>query len=105
MDEKLDKRSLLVQLENCKLIFQVNEDLFETDQILREKIIQRIAMLEGSIEQLDQGEALRNSLEYNHLLDQANHILHVIKDLIERFLDQDTSTDDNSQGNMMSDTS
>lgn len=85
-----DQDHLLVQHENFKLILQVNSELLENDQDLRELISHAMAALEGYLNELDKwGRSDPNN--YNTSLDRANKILEEIKFLIERMLNQDTS--------------
>jgi hypothetical protein len=84
-----DQNHLLVQLQNFKLILQVNSELLENNQDLRELISQAMVMLESHLNELDKW-GRNDPTHYNTSLDQANKILEEIKFLIGRMLNQDT---------------
>ncbi len=85
----LDRRSLLIQLENYRLVFDVNSHLFEHDRLLREQICHRFGMLEIQVSEMELGERTTDKQKYEQALAQANHILFGIKSLIDQVLDHD----------------
>jgi hypothetical protein len=90
-----DQNHLLVQLENFKLILQVNSELVENDQSLRESMSYAIEMLERHLNELDKWE--RNEpTQYNTSLDQANKILEELKFLLKRLFNQDNTPGNDS---------
>lgn len=93
-----DKKNLVVQLENCKLILEVNSELLENDTYLEEQISSSIGMLVSHLEQLDNGEG-NDPIKYNRSLYEANKILKEIKVLIERMLLRDAFPLDDSLQN------
>ena len=83
---QLDKRSLLMQLENYKIILEANSHLFEEDRLLTEHIHHRMSMIESTISDLEMWERKKDSPEYDQTLDRANTILQGIRVLIEHML-------------------
>jgi hypothetical protein len=86
---RLDKRNLLVHLENYKIILQVNADLLEEDRLLNEHIHHRISMMESTVSDLEMWERKKDSPEYAQALDRANRILQGIRVLIEHLINAD----------------
>ena len=91
-----DKKDLLVQLENCKLILEVNSDLLENNQPLRAQIRHCMRMLDSYLEELDKGEG-NDQIKYNSSLYEANKRLKEIKLLIEGMLNRDSIPQDSLQ--------
>jgi hypothetical protein len=88
--DRLDKRGLLSQIENFKLIFQMNSEELEKNPPLREDIRQRMAELESCVKELDILERSHDAITFNQILDQANHLLLVMKGLMRQLFAQDT---------------
>ena len=94
---KLDKNSLLMQLENYEEILQVNARLLEEDRLLKEHISHRMVMLEFTVRDLEIWERAKNQIEYDQSLDRANRILHGIRILTEYMLHPDNPPDGSFQ--------
>jgi len=86
---QLDKRSLLLKLENYRIMLQVNAHLLEEDRLLNEHISLRMEMLESTVSDLEMWERKKNHTEYDQSLDRVNRILLGIKVLIEHLLNPD----------------
>jgi hypothetical protein len=84
--KRLDKKSLLEQLDNYKLIFQVNSDLLEGDPLLREQIRRKLGMIDSQVNEMNASEQSNDQLKYDYSLDDANRILDALKELIEQML-------------------
>ena len=87
--EDLDKRSVLSQLKNYKLIVDINSDLLDDDRLLRQQIIHRIGMLESCLNEMEMWERTKDITKYNQSLDQASKLLEGISTLINQMLDND----------------
>jgi hypothetical protein len=86
---QLDKRDLLLNMENYKIILQVNSHLLEEDRLLNEHIHHRMSMMESTVSDLEMWERKRNRTEYDQSLERANRILQGIKVLIDHLLNPD----------------
>lgn len=96
--DRLDKRSLLTQLENFRLIFQANSEDLEKHQHLKAEISQRMGDLETCIKELDILEGSHDTITFNQVLDQANRLVLGMKGLMAQLFAQDTFPfDDNLQ--------
>ena len=85
---RLDKRSLEMQLENYKIIMEANSDLFEKDLLLKEHISHKMSMFESYTNELGYWGRKMDRIKYDQLLDQANKVLEEISLLIMQTLDQ-----------------
>ena len=85
-----DRKDLLVQLENYRLILDANADLLAADPLLGEKIDHSLRMLNGHLDQLDRWEQTSDSTNYEISIDQASHLLLEIRGFVVKMLgDQD----------------
>lgn len=87
-----DRKDLLVQLENYRLILDANADILAGDPLLGEKINYYLGMLNGHLDQLDRWEQTNDSTNYEISIDQASHLLLEIRGFVVKMLgDQDAS--------------
>ena len=90
-----DRKDLLVQLENYRLILDVNADILADDPLLEEKIDYYLGMLNGHLDQLDRWEQTSDSTNYEISIDQASRLLFEIKGFDVKLLDdQEPSSPD-----------
>ena len=94
---KLNKKSLVTQLENYKVVFHANQHLLEEDRLLKEHVSHRMVMLESTLVELEVWERANNQREYDQSLDRANRILHGIKLLAEYMLSPTNPPDESFQ--------
>ncbi len=87
---RLDRRDLLVQLENYRLILDANADSLAGDPLLGEKLDYYLGMLNGHLDQLDRWEQTNDSTNYEISIDQASRLLLEIRGFVVKMLgDQD----------------
>jgi hypothetical protein len=84
-----DKRSLLLELENYKKIFQEKSDLLEKDRLLSEHILHKIWMIENRVIEMNMAERIEDETKYHHELGEATRILDALKQLIQEVLGGD----------------
>lgn len=83
-----DRKELLVQLENFRLILDANADILAGDPLLGEKINYYLGMLNGHLDQLDRWEQTNDSTNYEISIDQASHLLLEIRGFVVKMLEQ-----------------
>lgn len=81
-----DRKDLLMQLENYKMILDANADLFAADPLLGEKIAYYLRMLNGHLDQLDRWERTSDAANYDFSIDQARHLLLEIRGFVVKML-------------------
>jgi hypothetical protein len=90
-----DRKDLLMQLENYRLILDVNADLLASDPLLGEKIDYTLGMLNGHLDQLNRWEQTGDSTNYEFSIDQASRLLLEIRGFVVKMLgDQEPSSTD-----------
>jgi hypothetical protein len=95
---RFDKRGLLEQLDNYKLIIQVNSELLEEDQLLKEQVRYEMGRIESQLDEMNTWENINEQTKYRYSLDEANRILDTLKNLIEQMLgDDDLYSEDSLQ--------
>ncbi len=90
-----DKSELLRQLDNYKLIIEVNSELLEENPVLEEQVRCEMVMIERELGEMNMWEETHVQTKYRYSLDEANRILDALRNLIEQMLgDGDLSSDD-----------
>ena len=83
-----DGKQLRSQLEDYKLIVEVNQDLLDKNISSRDDLAAKLAAAQGFIDQLEQpGE----EVDYHAALNDAIQIIEEIRIVIKVVLSQDTS--------------
>lgn len=81
-----DRKDLLVQLENYRLILDANADILANDPLLGEKFDYYLGMVNGHLDQLDRWEQTNDSINYEISIDQASQLLLEIRGFVVKML-------------------
>jgi hypothetical protein len=98
----LDRKSLQTQLENCKLITEVNKELLGENLFTKEEVFGKMELAQNYINESRQWEELGNQINSHLALTTANIIIVEISAVIKHILYQDTSSDDSLQRDLSS---
>ena len=98
----LDRKSLQTQLENCKLITEVNKELLGENLFTKEEVFGKMELAQNYINESRQWEELGNQINSHQALTTANIIIVEISAVIKHILYQDTSSDDSLQRDLSS---
>lgn len=86
----LDKKSLQIQLENYKLIAEVNADWVDENLLTKEKLAKNLELAQSYINESCQWEKFGDHSKYDDALCNASIIMMKISAVIRCMLDQDT---------------
>jgi hypothetical protein len=86
-DTELRVSSLRSQLENYRLIVDVNQELFEKHITTRDELATKLVAAQGFVEQL---EKTVNQVDYSTTQYPATKILNELDVIIKRVLSQET---------------
>ena len=92
----LDRRSLQTQLENCKLIAEVNKEVLDKNLFTKEELSGKLEQAQNYINEARQWEELGDQNNCNESLTTASIIIVEISAVIKHVLYQDMSLDDGS---------
>ena len=92
----LDRRSLQTQLENCKLIAEVNKEVLDKNLFTKEELSEKLELAQNYINEARQWEELGDQNNCNESLTTASIIIVEISAVIKHVLYQDASLDDGS---------
>ena len=92
----LDRRSLQTELENCKLIAEVNLELLDRDWFTQEQLAKELGLAQSYINESYQWEELGDQTKSHYALTEANIIILEIRSVIKHTLYQDTFLDDSN---------
>jgi hypothetical protein len=91
----LDRKNLQTQIENYKLIAEVNSVLFDEHPSAKEELAKRVAVAQGCIDEAHQWEELGDHTKSYDALSNAHIIIVEVNAVIKYLLSQTTSLDDN----------
>ena len=92
----LDRKSLQTQLENCKLIAEVNQELLDKNLFTKEELPGKLELAQSYINESHQWEESGDQVKSHDALTTANTIIVEISAVIKNILYQETSSDDSS---------
>lgn len=92
----LDRRSLQTQLDNCKLITEVNKEVLDKNLFTKEELSVKLKLAQNYINEARQWEELGDQNNCNESLTTASIIIVEISAVIKHVLYQDTLSDDGS---------
>ena len=92
----LDRRSLQTQLEDFKLIAQVNQGWFDRNGFTQEQISHELGSAQNYINESYRWEELGDQTKSHYALTDANTIILGIGVVFKRMLDEDTFIDDSN---------
>lgn len=92
----LDRRSLQTQLENCKLIAEVNEELLDRSWFTQEQLAKELELAQRYINESYQWEELGDQTKSHDALIDADIIIVEISAVIKHILYQDTFLDNSN---------
>ena len=87
----LDKKSLQTQLENYKLIVEVNADWVDKNMLAQEKLAKNLELAQSYLNESCHWEKLGDQPRYDEALCNASMIIMKISAAIRYMLDQDTA--------------
>jgi hypothetical protein len=90
----LDRKSLQTQLENCKLITEVNKELLDENLFIKEELPRKLELAQIYINEARKWEELGNQIKSHDALTTANIIIIELSAVIKHILYQDTFSDD-----------
>jgi hypothetical protein len=92
----LDRKSLQTQLENCKLIAEVNKELLDKNPFTKEEISGKLELAQNYINESRRFEELDDQNKCNESLTTVSIIMVEISAVIKHVLNQVTSSEDGS---------
>ena len=92
----LDRKSLQTQLENYKLIIEVNTDLADESLFAKEELPKKLELAQSYLNDSDQWGTLRDRTKSYNTLINANMIVEKITAVLKHILNQDTYVDDSN---------
>jgi hypothetical protein len=92
----LDRKSLQTQLENYKLIVDVNTDLEEESLFATDGLAKKIELAQTYLNDADEWGKRGEQTKYYEALSNANIIIVEISVAIGHLLNQDNRSDDNN---------
>src|SRR6266498_1560544 len=93
---RLDKKSLQTQLENYKLIAEVNADLIDESLFAKEELAKNLELAQSYINESCQWEKIGDPTKYDDALSNAKIIIMEITAVIKRMLNQDILLDNSN---------
>jgi hypothetical protein len=90
----LDRKHLQTELEACKLIAEVNQELIDRNGFTQEQLANELGSAQSYIDESYQWEELGDRTKSHDALTDARIIILGITVLIKHILDQDSSLDD-----------
>ena len=84
----IDITNYLVQLDNFRLIVQMNDHLFVDNPLAKEQLTLEFERLEGYLGEVEQWEGQGECVKYNHAIAESKTALNYIRVLIEEILSQ-----------------
>ena len=92
----LDRKRLQTQLENCKLIAEVNQEMLDNCLFTKEELPEKLELAQSFLNGSRQWEELGDQTKSHDSLTTANIIIIEISAVIKHMLYHDTSSDDSS---------
>jgi hypothetical protein len=92
----LDRKSLQTQLENYKLIAQVNQELLDENIFTKGELPGKLALAQSYINESDQWEKLGDQTRCHDALTNANLIIVEVGGVIKLILIEETTSDESS---------
>lgn len=92
----LDRKRLQTQLENCKLVAELNQELFDKNLFTQEEFPGRLDLAQSYINESRRREELDDQDKSHDALTTANLIIVEISAVIKHILYQDTSSVDSN---------
>ena len=92
----LDRKSLQTQLENYKLIVDVNTDLEDESLFAKEELPKKLELAQSYLNDLDEWGKLGDHTKSSDALNNANLIIVNISAVLKDILNQDTSSDNSN---------
>ena len=92
----LDRRSLQTQLDDCKLLAEVNQELFHRKGFSQEQFANELGSAQSYLNEAYQWEELGDHTKSHDALTDANIIIVGTTVLIKRILYQDSFLDDSN---------
>jgi hypothetical protein len=84
----IDKINLFVQLDNYKLITEMNDHLFVDHPLAKEQLAREFERLDGYLDDVDRWELQGECVKYQHAIVEAKAALDTIRSLINEILSQ-----------------
>jgi hypothetical protein len=92
----LNRKSLQTQLENCKLITEINKELFDKNLFTKQELSGQLELAQNYINESGQWEELGDQTKRHESLTTASIIMGEVSAVIKHVLYQVTSPDDGS---------
>ena len=92
----LDRKHLQTNLEACKLIAEVNQELLDRNGFTQEQLANDLGSAQSYLNESNQWEELGDQTKSHFALTEANLIIVGIRVVIKRILDQDSFVDDSN---------
>jgi hypothetical protein len=92
----LDRKSLQTQLENYKLIVEVNTDLDKESLFTEEELLKKLELVQSYLNDSDEWGKRGDRAKSHDALNNASMIIEEITAVLKHLLNQDTYTDDSN---------
>lgn len=92
----LDRRCLQTQLENYRLIAEVNPELLDENLFTKEELAKKVDLAQSCINESYQWEELGDQTKSHNALSDANMIIVELNMVIKYLLGQDTFLNDSN---------
>ena len=82
----IDRMNLLLQLDNYKLIAEMNDHLFVDDPLVKEQLTLEFERLENYLDEVERWEGQGECAKYNHAIVEPKTTIDYIRVLISEIL-------------------